>query len=95
MVVKIFTNIINPKNVVGVEIWGMLLMTSDKWKIITLDWDKFAWNKAYEIIKFIMKDRTDIKKIKYDSKFIYIEEIYLKMKFLQRLLSQPKWKVPQ
>jgi len=39
-------------------------MTFDNWKLITLDWDKFAWNKAYKIIKFIMKDRSDIKKIK-------------------------------
>ena len=39
-------------------------MTSDKWKIITLDWDKFAWHKAYEIIKFILNDRKDIEKLK-------------------------------
>ena len=39
-------------------------MTSDKWKIITLDWDKFTWHKAYEIIKFIFNDRKDIEKIK-------------------------------
>jgi len=39
-------------------------MTSDKWKIISLDWDKFTWHKAYKIIKFIFNDRKDIKKIK-------------------------------
>ena len=39
-------------------------MTDDTWKIITLDWDKFTWHKAYEIIKFIFNDRKDIEKIK-------------------------------
>ena len=39
-------------------------MTSDKWRIISLDWDKFTWHKAYKIIKFIFNDRKDIKKIK-------------------------------
>ena len=39
-------------------------MTSDKWKIISLDWDKFTWHKAYKIIKFIFNDRQDIKKIR-------------------------------
>ena len=39
-------------------------MTSDKWKLITLDWDKFTWHKAYKIIKFIFNDRKDIRKIK-------------------------------
>jgi len=38
-------------------------MTSDKWKIISLDWDNFTWKKAYTIIKFIMNDRKDIEKI--------------------------------
>ena len=39
-------------------------MTSDKWRLVTLDWDKFAWNKAYKLIKFILNDRKDIIKIK-------------------------------
>jgi len=39
-------------------------MTSDKWRLVTLDWDKFAWNKAYKLIKFIFNDRKDITKIK-------------------------------
>ena len=39
-------------------------MTSDKWKLITLDWDKFAWPYANKIIEFIANDRKDIKKIK-------------------------------
>ena len=39
-------------------------MTSDKWRLVTLDWDKFAWNKANKLIKFIFNDRKDITKIK-------------------------------
>ena len=39
-------------------------MTSDKWRLVTLDWDKFTWHKAYKIIKFILNDRKDIRKIK-------------------------------
>ena len=39
-------------------------MTSDKWKIVTLDWDKFAWYNAYKLIKYIFGDRKDIEKIK-------------------------------
>ena len=38
-------------------------LTSDTWRLVTLDWDNFAWNKAYKIIKFIMNDRKDIEKI--------------------------------
>ena len=39
-------------------------MTDDKWKIITLDWDKFAWYNANKLIKYIFGDRKDIEKIK-------------------------------
>ena len=57
-------------------------MTEDLWKLITLDWDSFAWNKAYKMIKFIMQDRKDIEKIRvYSSPNLDGYHIYIHLKY--------------